>query len=414
MKKWITILLFLYLTYPLFDYLIRRFLPLPVLPSMWDEGVLILLMIAALFTMFLGERSLPSLKIPMLAFVMLGVSHIIIDIPNFAADVEGFRAIFEYYLLFLVGYYLIEEKVTALKSLHLISLIATLAAFYGMVQVALGVETPSSWTDAAEQGLTRAFSFVVSPNVLGSYMALTLPIAAAFFFYERGLWRKGYYAFSFLLQLGAFVLSGSRGAWIALFLSLFLLLAFMSWKWAIAGGVAAVIGGLLLSPIRSRIFNLFSPEYLAKSANDGRIARWLGAYHEMRFDPFFGRGIGHYGGAVGDRYFGTTYVDSYYFKTLAELGLPGVILMLWLFVTTMVLLYQLWFMMKGKKEYVLIGGIVTGLVAVIFHNAVENIFEVPFMNSYFWFLTGLLLSFPFLKETTTPSMKGDLSERRVA
>ncbi|CCQ98744.1 hypothetical protein CULT_980007 [[Clostridium] ultunense Esp] len=74
MKKWTNILLFLYLTYPLFDYLIRRFLPLPILPSMWDEGVLLILLGAVLFTTLSGERRLPSLKVPMLAFTMLGAA----------------------------------------------------------------------------------------------------------------------------------------------------------------------------------------------------------------------------------------------------------------------------------------------------------------------------------------------------
>lgn len=413
MKKWTNLLLFLYLTYPLFDYLIRRFLPLPILPSMWDEGVLILLLIPTLLSAFAGERKLPSLKVPMLAFVMLGVSHLVIDIPNFSADLEGFRAVFEYYLLFFIGYYLIEERKRAIQALHLISFIASLAALYGLAQVALGVETPASWTDAAEQGVVRAFSFVVSPNVLGSYMALTVPVAVGFFLYEKRLLWKGYYALSFILQLGALVLSGSRGAWIALFLSLFLLTALINWKWALMGGAVAAVGGMLLPPIRHRILNLLSSEYLEKSANDGRIARWLGAYHEMRFDPFFGRGIGHYGGAVGDRYFGTTYVDSYYFKTLAELGLPGLILLLWLLAITGFLLYRLWQMMKGSRDYVLFGGILVGLVAVIFHNAVENIFEVPFMNSYFWFLTGLMFAFPHLAETPEPTAENTLERGKL-
>ncbi|CCQ98743.1 conserved membrane hypothetical protein [[Clostridium] ultunense Esp] len=337
-----------------------------------------------------------------------------IDIPNLAADLEGFRAVFEYVLLFFIGYYLIEDHRKAIQSLHLISAVATLAALVGFAQVAMGVETPSSWTDAAEQGIVRAFSFVVSPNVLGSYMALMIPIAVALFFYEKNVWLKGYYAFASLLQLGAFVLSGSRGAWLALLLSLLLIFALINWKWALGGGVAAVLGGFLLPPIRSRILNLLSPEYLEKSASDGRIARWLGAYHEMRFDPFFGRGIGHYGGAVGDRYFGTTYVDSYYFKTLAELGLPGVLLLAWLLFSVGFLLYQLWHTTKGKREFFLLGGILIGLIAVIFHNGVENIFEVPFMNSYFWFLTGLMLSYPYWGEHGKMGTEALSQERRAA
>ena len=39
-------------------------------------------------------------------------------------------------------------------------------------------------------------------------------------------------------------------------------------------------------------------------------------------------------------------------------------------------------------------GIMAGLVGVLAHNCVENVFEVPMMASYFWFFLGLVAALP--------------------
>lgn len=393
-KTW----LYLFLSFPLLDYVLRNWLPVPAIPSLWDEGVLIVLLGFTLLQMMKTKREIPALKVPLLAFVMLGAAHIVIDVPYLAAGLEGFRAVFQYIVAFFIGYYLIESKTDALKYLRFLALIAALAALVGVAQVVLGVKTPASWIDASEQGLIRAFSFVVSPNVFGSYMALMAPLAFGLFMYEqKKAWKWGWLACT-LLMLLALVFSGSRGAWLALFGGISIFFVILDRRLLIAGIVAAAGAVAFVPPIRSRMLNLFSPEYFAKSSEDGRIARWLNAYDQMRYEPFFGKGIGHYGGAVGDRYFGTTYVDSYYFKTIAELGLIGIILFLWLMVSTARLMYSAWQTWKGRREYYLFGSLFTGLIAVILHNGVENIFEVPFMNSYFWFLCGLVLASPFLRK----------------
>ncbi|WP_066633879.1 O-antigen ligase family protein [Desulfolucanica intricata] len=390
--------LYLFLAFPLLDYLLRNWLPVPVISSLWDEGVLAVLVVITLFQMLGSERELPAVKVPMLAFVLLGVAHIVIDLPYFAAGLEGFRAVFQYMLAFFIGFYLVKNEQDALSYLRFIALLGTLAALVGIAQVALGVETPAGWTDASEQGLTRAFSFVVSPNVLGSYLALIAPLCFGLFLYEREkLWKWGWLVCTPVV-LVALVFTGSRGAWLALFAAILIYLVAIDRRLLIAGIIGAAGAVAFVSPIRSRMLNLFSAEYLEKSSNDGRIARWLGAYEQMSYEPLFGKGIGHYGGAVADRYFGTNYVDSYYFKTLAEMGLTGIVLFLWLMLSVSRLMYAVWQQWKGQPGYYLLGGLFTGLLAVLLHNGVENIFEVPFMNSYFWFLCGLVLAFRFFKK----------------
>jgi len=397
MDKSKQILLYLYLSFPLLDFILRNYIKLPLLPSLWDEGVLMLLLFFVFIEMLKEKQQWPKFFVPLSLFVVLGLTHLIIDLPHFNASLEGFRAVFQYFLAFFLGLYLIDQKKEAIRILRYILLIGTFAALVGVAQVMLGVQTPASWTDASEQGLIRAFSFVVSPNVLGSYMALMAPMAFAFILYEKQKSWKGFWIISLILIMAAFVLSGSRGAWLAFFGAFAVVFLFINIKLLIVSVIGAAAVTIFVPRIRSRIFNLFSPEYLEKSAQDGRIGRWTDAFQIMQKDPFFGLGIGHYGGAVGSRYFHTVYVDSYYFKTLAELGLIGLGLFVWLIITAAKELYDIWQEWKGTVEYPLLGGIVIGLFAVMLHNGVENIFEVPFMNSYFWFLIGLVFRFRTFK-----------------
>ncbi len=392
------IFMYLFLAFPLLDYMLRNYIQLPLLPSLWDEGVLVLLLLFVFYEMLNEKKETPKFFLPLSLFVVIGLAHLIIDLSHFFAGIEGFRAVYQYILTFFVGYYLIDEQKDALKILRYILFIGTIAAVVGVAQVLLGVQTPASWTDASEQGMVRAFSFVVSPNVLGSYMALMAPIALGLIIYEEKKYWKAIWIFSMIMIMGAFILSGSRGAWLAFFGAFAIVFMLTSVKLLITSITASAITVLLVPRIRSRILNLFSPEYLEKSASDGRIERWTNAFHIMQNDPFLGLGIGHYGGAVGARYFQTIYVDSYYFKTLAELGLIGFGLFAWLVITAIREMYVIWQKWKGSSEYYLLGGLLIGLIAVLLHNAVENIFEVPFMNSYFWFLIGYVFRFSYYKK----------------
>ena len=393
--------LYVFLSFPLLDYILRNWLPIPVIPSLWDEGVIFVLMLY-IFLQFKGKFSKEdfpeTIFYPFVAFIVLGISHLIIDLPNFAATLEGFRAVYQYMIALFIGMFLITKQEDGIKMLRFITIIGTSAAIVGLLQVILGVETPASWIDASEQGLTRAFSFVVSPNVLGSYMILVGPMALGFLLYEKNKVWKLFWAASFIIILLTLVFSGSRGAWLGLFGAIAIVFMFINRKLLIATLVGSISLVMFVPMIRSRMLNLFSMEYFEKSSNDGRIGRWLDAFHIMQKDPFFGRGLGHYGGAVGDRYFGTIYVDSYYFKTIAETGIIGMMIYAWLIIATFIFLYKKWKLWKGSTEFYLLGGVFIGLLSVILHNGVENIFEVPFMNSYFWFLVGLLLAFSSLKK----------------
>ncbi|GED50963.1 ligase [Brevibacillus borstelensis] len=396
---WLSLLM----AYPLIDYVLRKFLPIPVVSSLWDEGLLIVLLLFAFAAYFKGARKLPSIKHPFIAFIVFGIALMVTDMTNWDASVEGFRAVYQYMIAFFIGFYLLADRQQMANMLKVLSLIGFITGLYGIAQVILGVETPMGWVQEGESTTTRAFSFVTSPNVLGSYMALIAPISVGLALYvdngkERLLWIV--VALSSLLAL---VLTGSRGAWIALAAALFA--CFYIWKkrWAGYLVLAGIVGVLalyfvvpesvpLVGTIKNRIFTLFTPEYMEASAQAGRLKRWVDAYDKMRLEPLFGVGLGHHGGAVGSRHFGTIYTDSYLFKSIAELGLIGVGMLIGLIVMILRYAARVVRSLVNKSEFFMVLGLFGGLVAVVLHNTVENIFEVPFMSLYFWLFGGFLVA----------------------
>ena len=402
---WFTLLL----CYPIIDYILREVISIPVFSSLWDEALIALLTMIALWRWLETNRKLPSIRTPLLAFVVLGLAYIVFNMQHVAINIEGFRAVYQYIIAFIIGFFLLDTRRDAEKAISVLAVVAALVGLYGVYQFIIGVEVPASWLDASESLRTRSYSIVQSPNVLGSYMLMMAPVTASLAFSAKG-WRRWFWFGAAAVMLAALVFTGSRGAWFAFFGAVGLFSLFINRKLFIGLAAGGVLAALFVPQISSRLRSLFSVTYLEKSANDGRIARWLNAYDHMRSEPVFGLGLGKYGGAVGDRHFGTTYVDSYYFKTMAEIGLIGLGLYLWLMVVLLKNGYDVWIREKGQRGYLLTAGILTGLLGVILHNAVENIFEVPFMNTYFWLLAGILLSMPYL---TGESPAGPAANRPV-
>lgn len=389
--------LYILILFPVVDYIMRKILPIPIISSLWDEALLALLMGIVAWRAIDTDRPMPSIKTPLLAFTLMGVSYFVFNMNHFFVNIEGFRAVFQYILAFFIGFYLLHQVKDMDKAVKLFVVVAGFIGLHGVYQYIIGVEVPASWIDASESVRTRSFSIVQSPNILGSYMVLASPIAFGLAVATKDKMRW-LWAAAGLIMLAALVFTGSRGAWLAFAGALGLISMLFNRRVFIAFVIVTLLAGFFVPQVQSRFTSLFSADYLAKSSNDGRIARWMNSYDIMRNQPFYGIGLGHYGGAVGERNFGTTYVDNYYFKTLAETGLLGLSLYFWLMIALIRSGYRIWIREKGHPHFYIYGGILAGLLGVVLHNGVENIFEVPFMNTFFWLLTGFILSFPYLKK----------------
>ncbi|WP_245534006.1 O-antigen ligase family protein [Effusibacillus pohliae] len=376
--------------FPAVDFLLRK---IPVAGSvvgpLWDKLILTGLAALAAGRFLAGERLEPLPHYRMLkAFWLLGIAYLAVGLASFSIDFEGFRAIYWYSLFAFVLPFCVDRAL-AEKLVRYALFAALLIGLHGVYQYVTKAPMPPGWVDASETVRTRVYSVFGSPNIMGSYMALMFPIAAGMTLSTRSTRERVLFALIALVTLASLLFTYTRGAWLALFAALAVTAALFDRRLLLLILIAAV-AAMFVPQVHTRVFQLFDKVYWLKAARDGRIARWLTAYDVIRGNPFFGAGMGHFGGAVAARRLGINYVDNYYAKTAAEMGLVGLSAMLALFVTVVRDLYSRIFKpLRARQEWPLLLGMFTGILAVLLQNGVENVFEVPAMNFLFWFFVSL-------------------------
>lgn len=375
--------------FPLIDFALRKLPVIGFLGTIWDKAILLFLAALALRQFLLGERleELPYHRV-LKVFILLGVAYVAMDLSSFSVAFEGFRAVYWYSFFAFVLPFVVDEALA--KRLIRVSLYAALLiSLHGIYQFIVKTPIPSGWVDAGEQVRTRVFSVFGSPNIMGSYLILMFPIATGMAFTTRSRKERVLFAVIAATSAASLVFTYTRGAWLALFAALVIMAVLFDKRLLLGIALAALIA-LFIPQIQRRVHELFTPLYWMKSARDGRIARWLLAYDVIRHNPLFGAGLGHFGGAVAARHFNAIYADNYYAKTLGEMGFLGLGAMLTLFVTVLRNLYARIFKpLRAHHDWPLLLGLFTGLLAILIQCAVENVFEVPAMNFFFWFFVTL-------------------------
>ncbi len=383
--------LWVYLLYPFTDSLLRAF-PLPGVAGLWDEAALVYLLARYARRSFSPS---PLLR-PMGLFAAAGLAAFLANLQAPAVGAEGLRAYLQYMLAFFVGRGLAGSGAAG-AALTLWSAGAVAAAAHGLWQYVTGAPMPAYWISLVETHRTRAYSVVGSPNGLGDFLAFALPVTVGLAA-SAGQPRRALLAAAAGVEAAGLLATLSRGAWLALagasaaalvlqpaWRSVNRRRAFLSVTALLLAGVAV----LATPPVRERLAVLVSPHYLERSLQPGgRLYRWNAAYEVLAHAPLTGAGPGQHGGAVAARRLGGIYTDNYYAKAGAELGLPGLAALLWLLLACV---------RRGRAAAVgraapfpLAAGLWVGTTAVILHNAVENIFEIPFLNAHFWLAMGIL------------------------
>ncbi|MFZ5640776.1 MAG: O-antigen ligase family protein [Bacillota bacterium] len=394
--KIILFLLSLMMLYPAIDYTLRNILPIPLLGSFWDELTLVsLLALTGINLIFNRQKRTNRVSAGIGLLMLAGLAYTVLDLSDFGVNIEGYRAMFQYMLVFFAGFYLVRNNDDAKLLLGVAVLLGTLLALHGIYQYITDAPMPARWVNAGEALRTRAFSIINSPNALGSQMAFLTPIALGLAAAEK-TWAKKLMWFAAAGLMGlCLVFTFSRGAWLAFAGALAVIGIIYDRRLLIAGIIAMILVAVFVPSVSTRFTALFTPEYFEKSAGSGRIKRWFDAYDQMRMEPLFGVGLGHYGGAVANRHFSSISVDNYYMKTLAETGLLGLSLFLWLISTALRQGYRAWQTLADPRWRYVAAGLFGGLLAIVLHNGVENIFEIPYLNTYFWLAMGLLAAMPY-------------------
>ena len=381
------------------DYVLRR-AGINILASAWDEAFLLFcigfLALTTLRRGETGERRLSPIDLPLLLFMAVYFFMMFFYPPSPSIAFEGFRAAAQYAVWFFVLIRLLETRKDILLFVYGFLACAFLAAVYGMYQYVVAAPIPETWMTSSEERVrTRIFSIVGSPNIMGSYMIMAACLSAGMMYCAKNFRLK----VTFFCMTGLFLLNllftYSRGAWAGVAVAIFVF-ALLHDRRLIALMCAAMGFVIVFVPsISSRILFLFTPEFAEASALNGRSVRWDFAYQVLTEHPLTGMGPGGFGGAVamnnqiidGLDYF---YMDNYYLKVAVETGLPGLILFLLL--VAVLLWWGIRACLRTRRDPLspLIKGAFAALAGVLFHCYSENVFEVPYMNAYFWCFAAIV------------------------
>ncbi len=313
---------------------------------------------------------------------------------------EGLTSLLIYAaLLFLaVQHFDSERKRLALAKAVVVG--AVIVAIYGIIQ-GLGLD-PIAWGSATFE-MSRTFSTLGNPIVLGGYLAVAFAIALALAISSKGAVRSAQWAAACAVIAVPLATSLSRGAWIAAgFGAALALLAVAQLEkgrtrrrlkgGAIAIAVAAValsagyLAGAAEGP-RSRLLTLASP---LQGSGSSRIEIWKSAISMMEARPILGSGPDTFG-LVFPRYetlksarlFPETLADNAHnlvLQTGATLGIPALLSYL-----ALIGAYYVEFFRRGRNSAAQIA-FAAGIAAFF----AQSLFSVNVVASTFllWLLIG--------------------------
>lgn len=394
--------LYLVVLYAGLDWLFRQG-GLSFMQGIWDEllfiGIVGLWILRMAINQWQPRRS--GMLLPFTLYLSIMLFLLMVNSPDNGVALEGMRVMVQYVLWFFVAYHLLRSRNQARSLVDVFLLLAVVIAMIGIAQYITGVEMPAEWVDQAEQGVrTRVFSIIGSPNILGSLMVLAMSMTYAMYYGSEQWFKKMVYAGLFLVFALCLIFTFSRGAWLAIILSVLLLGLWVDKRILILMVLVALFTPTLMPSVYHRISYMMSPEYLVSSERGGRLGRWDLAVKHWQTSPAVGVGLGQFGGAVAARNYpeSSFYADSWYLKVGTETGWIGLLATLLLILTG---LRRARSSLNATDDYYLkiMGlGILAGLVGILAHNCVENVFEVPMMASYFWFFLGLVAALPRVQE----------------
>ncbi len=402
--------------YVFIDYVLRDVLSIPFVSSIWDEALLLFCFIWLVWERLDRRPSLAArtnpLDFPVAIFIVTGFVLMNVVSPYSSIQLAGYRATAQYLLWFFVITRLLHDDADFMRLYLTLLALAVAISLHGIYQYIVGAPMPESWVAQAETAVrTRVYSIFGSPNIMGDFMVLFVPMAVGLAYYVTDTRVKLLCWLCAVIMCFACLFTMSRGAWVAMAVTivLFILLVDRKLFWLLLACCACLV---LIPFVRTRIGFLFTEDFVAANTNGGRGSRWVLAMENLyNANPLLGMGLGMFGGAVAMQnqiidYLQYFYVDNYYLKILVEMGYVGLgaflVMLLGLLYTGCRALYRTGARLKQKldRTYPLCAGMFSGLVGVLVHCYFENIFEEPYMMVYYWVIAAMLVYLGFIRKPT--------------
>jgi len=251
------------------------------------------------------------------------------------------------------------------------------------------------------------------PNTLGGYLIFIIAINLALILEQGILTSPKYRRFLLIVTMVSifpFLLTNSRGSWVAGIPVVISYIAISNRRWIIIGFITFLI---LMAPIIipdtviDRVKYTFQKQKgyaatlqeniggvtLDTSASE-RVRSWKDAWGGIKKSPLFGYGIT-----------GWRFLDAQYIRVLIESGFIGLGFFIYLLYA---ILHETWKVYKNSKipffKY-FAQGFLVATIAMIVHGIGANTFIIIRIMEPFWLVCGLVMSIPAIEEIETQKLK---------
>lgn len=296
-------------------------------------------------------------------------------------------------LYLLVRLYL--KKQYCFQAINLLLFTGLIVSLVGIYQYFFLTESvPNAWMDMNVYSdiHTRVFSTLYNPNVLGTYLVLIITLTLGSIGISQGTRSLALFT---VLVAAYFCLffTFSRGAWLAMLISVVALFLFYRQKKTIL--LVLVLIALVSLPEYSHIMSrmniyLFNQD----SSSTYRILIWKGAWKIIEHNWLVGVGLGNFSSALAHylpvKSFQVFHAHNTYLHILAETGIIGFLASAIFFGSTVAAAYHT-YAASANQEVANLGlGILVAMLGLMVHGVVDATLFAPQLTVFFWILAGLV------------------------
>ena len=407
MRTWSGLLLLLYFA-PFYGF-VRWTIGISPVQAMWKEAMVVLLTLGWAIHKFVFKReklASTPLNLPLFLFLWLAIIQLF-RASNILQGLLGLRMLATYIPIYFIVANMTVSKKQIRSVIFILMIIGVVTASYGLWQASVGLEGLQSrglaqvGSNLATMGQLRIFSTFAGPEYLGLFMVLMIILGTALWMSGLSRLRKRVLLIAMAVMFTALIFTLVRLHWLMLGTGLILLTTLIKRKRPFGFLLAGTIAVIILFPpyIQERATMTFGSRDVSFQ---GRIETYLGWNVPNLLRHPLGVGLGGTSGrSVYERVTGQETpsvliggggTESGYFNIALEMGVPGLVLYLWLFVVIIQYGLRTFRALSDPFLKYLAGGITVFVILIFLSQIAGPLMQVfPAGNLYFWFFVGLLL-----------------------
>ncbi len=372
-------------------------LAVPILPTKIMAGICAVVILSTVIRNILYNH---KWKLDDVGFLVISLLFIYFISALFSFTRFNGAMILVLYTIF-IGFYIIciqllttEEII--MRCAKLFVLMGTLVSFYGILQYIFGWGVNENWIDPEvfETLTKRAYSTLENPNLLGSYLILTIMVCVGIIVTRKSIMPVIGYGACLIIMLGCLAATFSRGCWIGVAIAVAGFITFYNGKlWGLAIPVVLVLPFILPDNIMIRLLSIGNMEDTSTAI---RIKIWLSSLNMGTDFMLTGAGLGTAAYAFLYPFYSYYYIPAHhshnvFIQVLIEGGIIGLILFLfiiWRFTKVSTMHYIKNFK-TSKDSSLMCLAFATGVLGFL----IQGMFDYPFYNYRIVLIFWIFLAF---------------------